>query len=126
MYALFLLVTGETSSNQLATHNSFCAPTSAQRDAMFDDIRSILHGVRGGAEKLRNVLSLTDASTKLLRFVSDDVWGSKGVCRVISRSIAEYLVQAWDVHNNYKHNGAVLPVVTAPVGRGADGVDAMA
>jgi hypothetical protein len=25
-----------------------------------------------------------------------------------------------------KHNGAVLPVVTAPVGRGADGVDAMA
>jgi hypothetical protein len=36
------------------------------------------------------------------------------------------LVQAWDVRNNYKHNGAVLPVVTAPVGRGADGVDAMA
>jgi hypothetical protein len=28
--------------------------------------------------------------------------------------------------NNYKHNGAVLPVVTAPVGRGVDGVDAMA
>jgi hypothetical protein len=66
------------------------------------------------------------AVRKLLRFVSDDVWGSKGVCRVISRSIAEYLVQAWDVRNNYKHNGAVLPVVTAPVGRGADGVDAMA
>jgi hypothetical protein len=82
---------------------------------------------------LGNVLSLTDASTKLLRFVSDDVWGSKGVCRVISRSttsysysIAEYLVQAGDVRNNQKHNGAVLPVVTAPVGRGADGVDAMA
>jgi hypothetical protein len=49
---------------------------------------------------LRNVLSLNDVSTKLLRFVSDDVWGSKGVCRVISRSIAEYLVQAWDVRNN--------------------------
>jgi hypothetical protein len=61
-------------------------------------------------EKLRNVLSLTDASTKLLRFVSDDIWGSRGVCRVISRSIAEYLVQAWDVHNNGKHNGAVLPL----------------
>jgi hypothetical protein len=30
------------------------------------------------------------------------------------------------VRNNYKHNGAVLPVVTAPVGRGVDGVDAMA
>jgi hypothetical protein len=56
---------------------------------MFDDFRSTLHGVRGGAEKLRNVLSLTDASAKLLRLVSDDVWGSKGVCRVISRSIAE-------------------------------------
>jgi hypothetical protein len=46
--------------------------------------------------------------------------------RVIFRSIAEYLVEAWDVRNTYKHNGAVLPVVTAPVGRGADGVDAMA
>jgi hypothetical protein len=55
---------------------------------------NILHGVRGGAEKLRNVLSFTDASAKLLRFVSDDVWGSNGVCRVISRSIAEYHVQA--------------------------------
>jgi hypothetical protein len=32
-----------------------CPATSAQRDAMFDDIRSTLHGVRGGAEKLRNV-----------------------------------------------------------------------
>lgn len=103
-----------------------CLATSVQRDTMFDDIRSVLRGVRGGAEKLRNVLSLTDASTKLLRFVSDDVWGSRGVCRVISRSIAEYLVQAWDVRNSCKHNGAVLPLVAAPEGRGADGVDAMA
>jgi hypothetical protein len=36
------------------------------------------------------VNTITDASAKLLRFVSDDVWVSKGVCRVISRSIAEY------------------------------------
>jgi hypothetical protein len=28
--------------------------------------------------------------------------------------------------DDHKHDGAVLPVVTAPVGRGADGVDAMA
>jgi hypothetical protein len=56
-----------------------CPATSAQRDTMLDDIRSVLRGVRGGAEKLRSVLSLTDASTKLLRFVSDDVWGSRGV-----------------------------------------------
>jgi hypothetical protein len=63
---------------------------------------------------------------KLLRFISDDVWGSKGVCRVISRSISAYLVQAWDVRNSCKHNGAVLPLSAAPVGRGADGVDAMA
>jgi hypothetical protein len=69
-----------------------CPATSVQRDAMFDEIRSVLRDVRGGAERLRNVLSLTDASTKLLRFVSDDVWGSRGVCRVISRSIAEHLV----------------------------------
>jgi hypothetical protein len=37
---------------------------------MFDEIRSVLQqpalAVAGGAEKLRNVLSLTDASTKLL------------------------------------------------------------
>jgi hypothetical protein len=33
-------------------------------------------------------------------------------------------VQAWDVRNSCKHNGAVLPFSAAPVGRGADGVDA--
>jgi hypothetical protein len=44
---------------------------------------------------------------------------------VISRSISAYLVQAWDVRNSCKHNGAVLPLSAAPVGRGADGVDAM-
>jgi hypothetical protein len=62
----------------------------------------------------------------LLRFASDDIWGSRGRCWVISRSIAEYLVQAWDVRNSCKHNGAVLPLPSAPEGRGADGVDAMA
>jgi hypothetical protein len=35
-------------------------------------------------------------------------------------------VQAWDVRNSCKHHGAVLPLSAAPVGRGADGVDAMA
>jgi hypothetical protein len=49
-----------------------------------------------------------------------------GGCRVISRSIAEYLVEAWDVRNSCEHNGAVLPPLSAPEGRGADGVDAMA
>jgi hypothetical protein len=87
---------------------------------MFDEIKSALQDVAGGAEKLRNVLS-----TKLLRFVSDDIWGSRGRCRVISRSIAEYLVQAWDVRNSCKHNGAVLPLPSAPEGRWADGIDAM-
>jgi hypothetical protein len=85
-----------------------------------------LQDVAGGAEKLRNVLSLPDASTKLLRFVSDDIWGSRGRCRVIFRSIVEYPVQAWDVRNSCEHNGAVLPLPSAPEGRGADGVDAMA
>jgi hypothetical protein len=64
---------------------------------MFDEIMSALQDVAGGAEKLRNVLSLPDASNKLLRFVSDDIWGSRGRCRVISRSTAEYILQAWDV-----------------------------
>jgi hypothetical protein len=45
---------------------------------MFDEIRSALQDVAGGAEKLRDVLSLTDASTKLFRFVSYNVWGSTG------------------------------------------------
>jgi hypothetical protein len=93
---------------------------------MLDEIRSVLRPVVGGAEKLRNVLAMSDASTKLLRFIPDDAWGSKGVCRVISRSISAYPVQAWDVHNSCKHNGAVLPLSAAPVGHGADGVDAMA
>jgi hypothetical protein len=44
-------------------------------------------------KNMRNVLALTDALTKLLRFVSDDAWG-KGVCREISRRISVYLVQA--------------------------------
>jgi hypothetical protein len=57
-----------------------CPAISAQRDTMLDEIRSVLRDVAGGAEKLCNVLSLTDASTKLLRFVSDDIWGSRGVC----------------------------------------------
>jgi hypothetical protein len=72
------------------------------------------------------ILKKVFASTKLLCFVSDDIWGSRGRCRVISRSIAEYRVQAWDVRNSCKHNGAVLPLPSAPEGRGADGVDAMA
>jgi hypothetical protein len=96
-----------------------------------DENRSVLQQlVAGGAGKLRNVLSLTDASTKLLRFVSDDVWGSKGVCRLVSRSIAAYLVKAWDVRKSCKHNGAVLPDEAPsffrPRGRGADGIDATA
>jgi hypothetical protein len=32
-----------------------CPATSAQRDAMFDEIRSVLRDVRGGAERLRNM-----------------------------------------------------------------------
>jgi hypothetical protein len=66
------------------------------------------------------------SNPKLLRVVSDDVWGSKGVCRLVSRSIAAYLVKAWDVSNSCKHNGAVLPLSSGPGGHGADGVDAMA
>jgi hypothetical protein len=108
-----------------------CPATSAQRDSLWYDtmlheICSVLRPVVGGAEKLRNVLALSDALTKLLRFISDYVWGSIRVCRVISRSVSAYLMHVWDVCNSCKHNGAVLPLSVAPVGRGADGVDAMA
>jgi hypothetical protein len=61
----------------------YCPATSAQIDTVLNDVRSVLRQVAGpapgGAEKVRDVLALTDASTKLLRFVSDDFWGSKGV-----------------------------------------------
>jgi hypothetical protein len=40
---------------------------------MLDEIRSVLRPVVGGAEKLCNVLAMSDASTKLLRFISHDV-----------------------------------------------------
>jgi hypothetical protein len=33
-----------------------CPATSVQRDTMFDEIRSALQDVAGGAEKLRNVI----------------------------------------------------------------------
>jgi hypothetical protein len=44
----------------------------------------------------------------------------------VFRHIAEYLVQAWDVRYTCKHSGAVLPFPSAPVGRGVDGIYAMA
>jgi hypothetical protein len=37
-----------------------------------------------------------------------------------------HTAQAWDVRNTCKHSGAVLPFPSAPVGRGVDGIDAMA
>jgi hypothetical protein len=90
------------------------------------DISTLPQQLPNSSEVMRQMSTqlLSDASAKLLRFISDDVWGSKGVCQVISRSISAYLVQAWDVRNTCKHNGAVLPLSAAPVGRGADGVDA--
>ncbi|KAF6246119.1 hypothetical protein COO60DRAFT_1224774 [Scenedesmus sp. NREL 46B-D3] len=48
-----------------------CPATSAQRDSMFAEIRFL----PGCAEKLRSVLSMADSSIKVLRFVSDDIWG---------------------------------------------------
>jgi hypothetical protein len=50
-----------------------------------------------GATRLEaaNLVATWNLEAKLLRFVSDDIWGSRGRCRVISRSIAEYLVHAY-------------------------------
>ena len=100
-----------------------CPATSSLRDSILTKIR----GLPDCAEKLRSVLSLSDAAAKVLRFVSDDVWGSVEVGMLVSRFIADYLVQAWDVRNNCKQHGAVLlPPPSALVGRGADGIGAMA
>ncbi len=93
-----------------------CAATSVQRDEMFNEIRAL----SGCAAKLRNLLSITDAEVKVKRFVSDDAWGS--VRLLVSRFIADFFEKAWGVRNACKHEG----VVAAPLGRGADGVDAMA
>ena len=98
-----------------------CPATSAHRDEMYDEIRSL----PGCAKIPRSLLSLSDASSKVLRFVSDDVWGTNERM-LVSRCIAVFLEKAWEVRNCRKHNGAVLPPSSAPVGRGADGVDAMA
>jgi hypothetical protein len=46
-----------------------------------------LRQVAGGAEKLRNVMALSDASTKLLRPVFDDVW--------VARVFAEWYLGAF-------------------------------
>jgi len=78
----------------------------------------------GCAAKLRNLLSITDAEVKVKRFVSDDALGS--VRLLVSRFIADLLEKAWGVRNACKHDGVVLPSVAAPLGRGVDGVDAMA
>jgi hypothetical protein len=87
---------------------------------MYDEIRSL----PGCAEKLRSLLSSSDASSKVLRFVSADIWGSSERV-LVARCIAVFLEKAWDVRNCCKHNGAVLPPSAAPVGRGADGIAAM-
>jgi hypothetical protein len=68
---------------------------------MFDAIKSVSGGC---AEKLRTVMSMSDSSIKLLRFVSANVWGSADR-QFVFRHIAEYLVQAWDVRNTCKHSG---------------------
>jgi hypothetical protein len=67
---------------------------------------------------------LVGASNLVTRMLH--VWGSKGVCRLVSRSIAAYLVKAWDVRNSCKHRGAPSFFRPEGGGRGADGVDAMA
>ena len=99
-----------------------CPATSSLRSAMFDDIRAL----PGCAEKLRTILSMHDASVKVLRFVSDDLWGGTEMAMCIARLVADYLVQAWDLRNGRKHTGAELPFPSAPVGRGADGDVAIA
>jgi hypothetical protein len=81
----------------------------------------------GGFAPQNRLLSQSTQGCFVSETSSDDVWGSKGICRLVSRSIAAYLVKAWDVRYNCKHNGAVLPLSSGPGGgRGANGVDAMA
>ena len=99
-----------------------CPATSSLRNSMFDEIRSL----PGCAEKLRSILSESDSSAQVLHCVSDGVWGRAGVGMLASRLIADFVLQAWDHRNACKHTGAVLPPPTAPEGRGADGVVAMA
>jgi hypothetical protein len=88
---------------------------------------SCLVGLGRAWQRLPGELSCTAGRSRLCACAG---WASLLLshwqCRVISRSIAEYLVQAWDVRNSCKRNGSVLPLPSAPEGRGADGVDAMA
>jgi hypothetical protein len=107
-----------------------CPDTADLRESMYAELRRL----PGCAEKLRTLLAMTDPSAMVLRFVSDDVWGGSGVCRLAARLIADYLVLAWNHRNVCKRdNEIVLPPLppspvhsAAPVGRGADGDVAMA
>jgi hypothetical protein len=40
--------------------------------------------------------------------------------------VTNQAIASMDVRNTCKHSGAVLPFPSAPVGRGVDGIDAMA
>jgi hypothetical protein len=63
-----------------------CSATSALRDALFAELRSLPRC----AEKLRSLLALPDASDMVLRFVSDDVWPT--TCATVAQGPAERLL----------------------------------
>ena len=62
-----------------------CPATSSLRNSMFDGIRAL----PGCAEKLRTLLSMHDASVRVLRFVSDDLWGGAEEAMFVARLIAD-------------------------------------
>jgi hypothetical protein len=68
-----------------------------------------------------------DAYAEILRQRSE--WlATAGVNAKLAQrpSALEYCVQAWDLRDTCKHIGAVLPLPFAPVGRGVNGINAMA
>jgi hypothetical protein len=104
-----------------------CAGTQRSRSEMYDGIR----GVSGCGQKLRECLAIDDDQRRVYRFVSDDVWGSSEALLSVTPYITAYLGKAWKIRNSCKHNrgrtaGVDLVVSASEMGRGADGIIAMA
>jgi hypothetical protein len=104
-----------------------CRAAHDARVVMFDRIKE----VPGCAGKLQACLSIQDEKERVCRFVSDDVWGSTASLQFVLPCIAQYLTTAWKLRCQCEHNGGRttqhdLVLSASEMGRGADGMIAMA
>jgi hypothetical protein len=103
-----------------------CSATSAQRDTMFDAIKS----VSGFAQRNCALLCLCLIQKSSCCVSCLIMFGEVRIVSLFSDILLSIPVQpackAWDVRDTCKHFGAVLPCPCAPVRHRVDGIDAMA